>query len=139
MTTNFEFNGAVTPNLPLTPTPAAEIIAKIQGLEVAAVEAALVSVREAYQRGDHSAIEDALINQAAMLQELGLKLINVAGNESALPRSQVFFNLSFRALDGARKALGMLASMKAAPKNQTNVQVNVSSGHTNEVLVASRE
>ena len=121
------------------PTPAAEIIARLQGQDVASVEAGLVSVREAYRRGDQSVIEEALIDQAAVLQELGLKLIKVAGNEGALPRAQVFFNLSLRALDGARKTLGMLAGMRAVPKNQTNVQVNVSSSPSNELLVASSE
>jgi len=120
------------------PTPAAEIIARLQGQDVASVEAALVGVRAAYRRGDQSVIEESLIDQAAVLQALGLKCIKVAGNENALPRAQVFFNLSLRALDGARKSLGMLADMKAVPKNQTNVQVNVSGGHTNELLVGGK-
>ncbi len=128
---------AATPTAPATsPSASALIIANLQGSDVSVVEAALVSVREACRRGDNSAIEAALIEQAALLQALGVKLMKVAGKEDLLARVQVFTNLSLRSMDGARKSLGMLlAGKQAAPKNQTNVQVNVGNGpHANEIL-----
>lgn len=139
----------LTPTPPTTPTPSraeqatvslsgnsrqtAAIIADLQKQDIAAVEAALDGVRAAYRRGDRQVIEEALLEQAALLQALGIKLLKIAGSETVLARIQVFTNLSLRAMDQARKSLGALAGMSDAPKQQTNVQVNVGS-RANELL-----
>lgn len=119
------------------PTPTAALISELSGQDVAVVEAALVGVRDAYRRGDHQVVEEALLEQAALLQALGVKLLRIAGDTTALPRTQAFANLGLRALEGARKTLGTLADMRRGPRKQTNVQVNVG-GPTNELLGASR-
>lgn len=140
---------SLTPTAPPTPTPSraeqvtvsvsgnnrqtAAIIADLQKQDIAAVEAALDGVRAAYRRGDRQVIEEALLEQAALLQALGIKLLKIAGSETILARIQVFTNLSLRAMDQARKSLGALAGMSDAPKQQTNVQVNVGA-HANELL-----
>lgn len=111
----------------------AAIIADLQQQDIATVEAAMESVKIAYLRGDRQVIEIALLEQAAVLQALGITLLKVAGNEKILVRIQTFTNLSLRAMDQARKSLGALAGMSDASKQQTNVQVNVGS-RTNELL-----
>lgn len=116
-----------------TPTPAAKMIADLTAQDIAAVEASLVSVRDAQSRGDKSVISNLLTEQAVLLQALGIKLMRVAGNEKVLARMQVFANLSLRAFEGARKTLGMLAGGQPTAQTQTNVQVNVS-GNKNELL-----
>jgi hypothetical protein len=120
------------------PSQAATCIAAMREQDVAAVEATLVSVREAYRRGDCSAIEASLIDQAALLNELGLKLLKVAGNDSSsLQRIQTYTGLSLRAFDGARKTLAILTGKNAGLANQTNVQVNVGAQtNTHERIIA---
>lgn len=126
------------PTPPASPTPTATLIAELQGLDVDAVEAALVGVREAQRRGDRSVIEAALIRQVALLEALGVKLLRAAGGTQYFPAVQAYTNLGLKALDSARKTLGTLAGMRSGPKNQTNVQVNVG-GSANEILEAGRE
>ncbi len=120
-------NAEVSDSKRSAPTPSATVsfIAELQGSDVNAVEAALVGVRDAQRRGDPSVIEAALIEQATLLQALGNKLLRVAGGTHHFPAIQAYTHLSLRALEGARKTLGMLAGMRSGPKNQTNVQVNV--------------
>lgn len=117
----------------LTPKRTSAVLANLQGeSDVIAVEAAIVGVKEAYRLGDRQNIEEALIDQAALLQALAVKLLTVAGDEGSLTRLQVFTNLSLRAFEGARKTLAMLAAGQLSPQNQTNVQVNVG-GRANEL------
>jgi hypothetical protein len=113
MTTNIEPNGVIAPAL--APTPTAEIIAKIQGLDVAAVEAALLRVREAQKVRDPTFVQNALVDQAMLLQALGEKLLKLAGNAEKLASIQTFANLGFRAMDLSRKALTSLVSQPRNP------------------------
>lgn len=116
---------AATPTVPAAPT--LKLTAELLGQDVAAVEAAVVSVGDAYAGGDMRAIRQALAAQALLLQALGVKLLRVAGADLArLQRVQVYSNLALRAFDQARKALAALSDMSAQPKQQTNVQVNIS-------------
>lgn len=119
----------------------ATIIAELQKQDVAAVEAALASVREAYRRGDHSAIEEELIGQGVMLQSVGEALLRLAGSDPGfLQRVQTYTSLALRAFEQARKTLATLGSMRGGPKNQTNVQVNVGAQpHANEILEVPSE
>lgn len=114
----------------------AAVIAQLQNRDIAEVEVALDSVRAAYRRGDRQVIEEALLDQAALLQALGIKLLKVAGSENILARIQIFTNLSLRAMDQARKSLSVLADMRGAPQQQTNVQVNVGAS-ANELMPRS--
>lgn len=116
-----------------SPTATAALIAELGEDDVVVVEATLARVKDSCHGGDRQAIEGALIDQAVLLQALGVKLLKVAGSEGALPRIQVFTNLSLRAFEGARKSLGMIQSAHVVPQSQTNVQVNVG-GNTNELL-----
>jgi hypothetical protein len=109
-----------------TPSRVATLIAELQNEDAAAVEAGLVGVREAFRRGDHSAIEEALIGQAVLLQALGEKFLRLAGNQDSLRVVELYTALSLRAMDSARKTLSTLGTMRGGPKTQTNVQVNVS-------------
>ena len=123
------------------PSSMATCIAAMQERDVTTVEAVIVSVREAYRRGDPAAVEDALIDQAVLLQELGLKFLKLAGSENtSFQRIETYTGLSLRAFDGSRKTFGMLAKKHAGPGNQTNVQVNVGAqSPTNEILQAPHE
>jgi hypothetical protein len=106
---------------------------------VAAVEAAVVGVREAWQRGDQSVIADALIAQAVLLETVGTKLLKVAGAAENPRAIELYGSLALRALEQARKALGTLAGLRDKPRMQTNVQVvNVATppnAAPNEILV----
>lgn len=93
---------------------------------------------EAWQRGDQNVIADALIAQASLLETLGTKLLRLAGAEGHPKMIELYGSLALRALEQARKALGILAGLKDKPRFQTNVQVNVAAtGNTapKEVLV----
>lgn len=129
MTSNTKTN-LVTP-LPLTPTPTAKLIAELQGQEVSLVEAALVAVRGACSSGDFEAVQAMLLEQAALLQALGMKLIRLAGYDHRQKQAPVFVNLALRALELSRKSLSTLHSQRNEHAGQTNVQVNVT---TNELL-----
>jgi hypothetical protein len=112
-------------------------------MNVEGVEAALVGVRAAWRRGDQTAIADALINQASLLETLGVKLLAVAGNDPAhLKRVELYGNMGLRALEQARKTLDTLAGLRKKPSVQTNVQVNVAGSNvastTNEVFEVDR-
>lgn len=110
---------------PSTPTPTMHLTAELRGEDVKSVQAAVDGVREAYVRGDSSAVADALIAQARLLEALGSKLLAIAGAEPGrLELVQVYGNLGLRAFDQARKALGALADLTGAPRQQSNVQVN---------------
>src|SRR5688572_25668505 len=61
-------------------SPAAVIIAQLEGVDVTLVEAVLVSVRDAYREGDYEPLEAALIEQVTLLQAMGVKLLKLAGN-----------------------------------------------------------
>src|SRR5262245_55508076 len=79
------------------PTPTAQLAAELRGEDVRAVEAAIVSVREAYARGDRTAIAEALITQAGLLEALGAKLLALAGAEPGrLDVVQTYANLGLR-------------------------------------------
>lgn len=118
---------------PATLSRTAALIAELQNQNVTAVEAALVGVRQAYQSGNTAVIEGALIEQAALLQALGEKLLKVAGDQKLLPAVNTYTTLSLRAMDNARKTLATLAALRGGLK--TNVQVNVGGpGTTNEIL-----
>jgi hypothetical protein len=90
------------------------LIADMQRQDFAEVESVQDGVRAACRRGDRQVIEEALLDQAALLTALGIKLLKVAGNEDKLARIQVLTNLSLRAVDQVRKSLGVLASMNDA-------------------------
>lgn len=123
---------------PPPPSWTVALIAELNGIDVAVVEANLAGVREAYERGDRQVAEHALIEQAALLKALGLKLIRACGDTTA--RIQVFVGLALRAMEQERKTLATLASLRAAPPAQstTNVQVNVG-GPANELRAVASE
>jgi hypothetical protein len=105
---------------PSIPTRAADLIAALEKTDVATIEAALAATREAYKRGEVAAIETALIEQFALLQSLGLKLLQIAGNEDLLPRIQTFTHLGLRSLDTARKTLATLKTMNEPSSKDRN-------------------
>jgi hypothetical protein len=113
-----------------TPTPTLQLTAELLDQDVAVVEAGVAGVEDAYATGDLRTIGHALAGQAALLEALGVKFLRIAGQEpKRLQQVQVYANLAFRALDGARKALTALADLRGGPKSQMNMQINV--GTTN--------
>lgn len=118
------------------PSPTTALIANLQGCDVAAVEAVVVGVAQAFQRGDQSAVVERLAEQATLLTALGVKLLNVAGRESMPQVIQIYTNLALRAIDSARKTLATLNDMRGAPRSQVNLQVNVDGRGSNEILGA---
>ena len=119
---------ALTP----TTTATAKLIAELQGGDVTAIEAALVSVRGAIRGGNAAQAEAMLVEQAALLQALATKLFRYAGNRPESPLASTFLGLGLRALDLSRKSLVALAPSTPHAPAQANVQVNV--GRTNELL-----
>lgn len=115
----------------LTTTATAKLIAQLQGGEVAAIEAALVSIRAAVTAGPAVA-QGMLIEQAAILQALATKLFRFAGTSPGTALAGTFVALGLRALDLSRKSLGSFVAAPLAVAPQANVQVNVRA--TNELL-----
>ena len=117
------------------PSPSAKFLAALQGGDVDEVEASLVSVRDAWRRGNQSAIAGALIAQAALLEAIGVKLLKLSGLENNVRAVQGYGNLGLRALEQSRKTLATVAGLREKPCIQTtNVQVNLG-GPSNEKLV----
>lgn len=110
---------AVVPQTPpptSTPTPTAAnsvvgMLAELQKTDIATAEAALVATRAAYKRGETAAVEGALLDQFAVLQALGLKLLKIAGDADSPAKIQMFAHLGLRALDTSRKTLGSLHAL----------------------------
>ncbi len=105
--------------------PSLALLAQAQGVSVEALEAQIVCVREAWHRGDQSAIADALLSQAALLEATAASLLRNAGAAKNLKTIEAYTHLALRAYEQARKTLGTLAGMRAGPRHQTNIQVNV--------------
>lgn len=114
----------------LTTTATAKLIAELQGGEVAVVEAALVSVRDAFAGERALQAENMLLEQSAILQALAVKLFRYAGGSPDSALSTTYLGLALRALDLSRKSLMALVKQPTSP--QANVQVNL--GSTNELL-----
>lgn len=112
-----------------SPTPTTDLLVRIHGLDVDRVDAILERAKGAWRRGDESAISDALIEQAALLEGLGVKLLEIAGADPArLKIVELYSGLGLRALEQARKTLQTLAALRAKPPVTTAVQVNVDGG-----------
>lgn len=120
------------------PSPVAEFVSRLQQEDVNVVQEALDRFKEACRRGDQSFIEQALVEQATLLNALGLKLVDNAGGGHGISHIQLWANLGLRALEMARKSLETLILARGRPSRQTNVQVNVGAP-TNELKVVPRE
>jgi hypothetical protein len=104
-------------------TSTAKLIAQLEGEQLPAVEAGLAGVREAMQAGDERAVQAILVEQALVLQALGVRLLRYAGTHTDQPAAPTFVGLALKALDLSRKAL---LGATPQPTVQTALQVNVS-------------
>jgi hypothetical protein len=108
-----------------TPSPVAELVARLQYQDVEIVETALLRFKEACCRGDQSFIEEALIEQATLLNAVGLRMLDNAADAKVELHVQLWTNLGLRSIEIARKSLETLISTRSRANRQTNVQVNV--------------
>lgn len=108
-----------------TPSPVAQFVSRLQGEDVDVVENALVRFKEACREGDHSYVQEALIEQVTLLNALGLKLLGNAGAATSMPGITLCTNLGLRSIELARKSLETLISARGRGNRQTNVQVNL--------------
>src|SRR5690349_2829543 len=120
-----------------TPTTAstAALIAELQGGQVSVIENALVSVRAALDQGDASDAKAMLIEQAALLQALSVKLFRFVGGLPSGPLATTYLGLGLRAIELSRKSLAAVGQWNTAHSPtpaQTNLQVNIA--QSNELL-----